>query len=90
MAATVAISANLTGTTVVVPAVSGYTIKVLHFVLSFSSGAVNVQWRDGTGANLTGVLYGPLTGGAPTSIAAGEVAPAAAGCSPPARARRCC
>lgn len=79
---TAVIAASGAGDNTIVSAVAGYSIRVLHFVLSFSSAAVNAQWKSDVGGgavNLTGILYGPLAAGQPQTIAAGEVAPAGRG-----------
>ena len=79
MATTAVISASASGDNSIVAAVSGYAIRVLFFVLTYS-GAVNAQWKSDVGGgatNLTGLIYG--VGTSPAPVVAGEVAPAGRG-----------
>jgi hypothetical protein len=69
------ISASASGDNSVIAGQPGYAIRVIAYVLTFS-GAVNAKWMSDIGGSavaLSGLLYGPLASGAPTSI----VAPAA-------------
>jgi hypothetical protein len=76
------IAASASGDNTVLAGVAGYAIRVQAFCLSFSSGAVNAQWKSDVGGgatNLTGLFYGPLAAGPPQTVVVPEVAPAGRG-----------
>jgi hypothetical protein len=77
------ITASSSGDNTIVSGQAGYAVRVLYFLLSFSGIAVvNAIWKSDVGGGavaLTGTIFGPLTGGQPQTIDAGEVAPAGRG-----------
>jgi hypothetical protein len=68
---TAILSASLVGDNTVIAGQPGYAIRVIAFTLTYS-GTVNVQWKDGPAAYLTGLLY--ALGTAPLPIRADPAA----------------
>ena len=70
---TASIAASSNGDNTIVSAVAGFSIRVISYVLSFSTGTVNAKWMSGTGGGataLTGLIYGPLAAGASQTVVA--------------------
>jgi hypothetical protein len=63
---TSAINAAASGPNTIVPAQPGRRVRVLGFLLT-AAGAVSVQWQDGGGANLSGLLVIAAAGGTITA-----------------------
>ncbi len=75
---TAVITAASNGDNTAVAGVTGYAIRVISFVLTFSA-AVNAKFTDGAGGTaLTGLLYGigtgpqPIVCTAPSGLARGQ------------------